>query len=905
VSKTDKSLRYGKCLVQREIGRGARSIVYLAWHEGLQIPVAVKVMKKEYGRQEEQFSERFVREARIAAQLTHTNIVRVYDCGETDTVYYLVLEYIEGESCRDKMAQWGAFDWQRAVQIMRQVADGLRYAAGKGIIHRDLKPENIMIDPDGDAHLADLGLAKEMLVTGASATADGDVLGTPYYMSPEQVRQPGDVDFRSDLYSLGATLYHMATGEVPFDAPTPFEVMAKHINEELPAPNERRPGLPQRLCDVIMRLMAKAPEDRYADYGGLIRDLDKLLADESLVAQDDGGVMAAVEDEISREPAAPRAAEAAPAPPAPPKESRPGPRPVTKVELPATIQNVRARLLALLALLTFAGLLLGIRHLVQGYGGSAAATVALLAVVLAAAGHAFARLSGPQAAEGEEGGALEDRLSSALSRVCARLDLPTPAVRACRGSDTCYSAGFFSRRGALWIPAEWASKAGLSERETDALLAQGMAAIYSGDSTIRMLLALPVGLLRLNRWAMNFLMRLARGRSAAFKLKLARAGGLVGTVLKCSVIALLFVLFRPAVLPGLLGVTAFILLVLVAAYERQVHFVGDRLASRALGNREAVESLIVATGLAGTETYRLLDDAAPSGVAGDWSGDPVPADVRPRWGEAILAQFCRYEPVPDVLSAARNMFAVTPSAAQRLSRLAGLRHGRRGLRAVLLQVQRLYAGLLDCSPRRLMYTADLAAAGLPAILGLAGAVLCVVMMAVLNLEGPGRRLAAFMAAEALLALTIGFAVTPWVCREVLSPAHVIWGVAVASVSFACSAVVLFSLLPWRGLPGYALMSWAGVIPFAVIATAAAVLYARLSPTLGVESRRSPRALSSKTAHTVAMLMDEDELRQIRPIRPEDQDALAAFRDEPADREPEEAPPQEAEPDAAQQPPEQE
>ncbi len=337
MTQSAKQQRFGKCLLERVIGSGARSTVYLAWHEGLQIPVAVKVMKRVTGPQEAQSTERFVREARIAAQLSHPNIVRVYDCGERGDSCYLVLEYIEGENCRDKLDQWGVFDWQRAVQIIRQVAEGLAYASRKGIIHRDLKPENIMIDNEGNARMADLGLAKEMVTHGSSATQDGDVLGTPYYMSPEQIRQPSDVDFRADIYSLGATLHHMVVGEPPFEAATPFEIMAKHLNEPLPDPRTRRPELSAALCAVIMRCMAKDPKDRYPHYAELIRDLDMLT---SCAPEEVASAPVSASTAAPRLPAAAPPALAALAASVPAAPERAAVRPV---ELPATRVQVRAR----------------------------------------------------------------------------------------------------------------------------------------------------------------------------------------------------------------------------------------------------------------------------------------------------------------------------------------------------------------------------------------------------------------------------------------------------------------------------------------------------------------------------------------------------------------------------------
>ena len=382
MTQSTKQQRFGKCLLERVIGSGARSTVYLAWHEGLQIPVAVKVMKRVTGPQEAQSTERFVREARIAAQLSHPNIVRVYDCGERGDSCYLVLEYIEGENCRDKLDQWGVFDWQRAVQIVRQVAEGLAYASRKGIIHRDLKPENIMIDNEGNARMADLGLAKEMVTHGSSATQDGDVLGTPYYMSPEQIRQPSDVDFRADIYSLGATLHHMVTGEPPFDAATPFEIMAKHLNEPLLDPRTRRPELPAPLCAVIMRCMAKDPRDRYPHYAELIRDLDMLTNGSA------DGIPLPPANAERREPAAPAlaaTAAVAQATAAPARALRP-------MDLPATRAQVRARATGLAALVGYVLLIVLLYQLLATHAGVLAATAGAAGMVLLAAGCAWAVL---------------------------------------------------------------------------------------------------------------------------------------------------------------------------------------------------------------------------------------------------------------------------------------------------------------------------------------------------------------------------------------------------------------------------------------------------------------------------------------------------------------------------------
>jgi serine/threonine-protein kinase len=193
------------------------------------------------------------------------------------------MDYVEGPTCRELVEERGRLDWKEAVEIARQVAHGLQYAASKGVIHRDVTPGNIIIDADGTTRITDLGLAKETAADATGLTRSGASLGTPYYMSPEQINSARDVDFRTDIYSLGATLYHMVCGTVPYTGTT-FEVMTKQVREPLPSPKTHVPDLPDALCDVLRKMMAKARSDRYDTYEDLIDDLEKLAAGEPVSA---------------------------------------------------------------------------------------------------------------------------------------------------------------------------------------------------------------------------------------------------------------------------------------------------------------------------------------------------------------------------------------------------------------------------------------------------------------------------------------------------------------------------------------------------------------------------------------------------------------------------------------------
>ncbi len=232
-----------------------------------------------------------MREARFAARLHHPNIVRVYDAGEQDGYFFMVMQYVDGPTVKDKLDGGECFTWREAVPIILAVCAGLQYAADEGVIHRDIKPDNIMIDRNGVPLLMDLGLAKGDAVLGAHLTQSADVLGTPFYMSPEQIRNPRETDRRADIYSLGATLYHMICGEPPFGGTSIYDVMNRHMREPLRSAREMAPDVPQPLCDIIAKMMAKERDDRYQDYSALIADLEHSLAGEGVAAQGAAGLL--------------------------------------------------------------------------------------------------------------------------------------------------------------------------------------------------------------------------------------------------------------------------------------------------------------------------------------------------------------------------------------------------------------------------------------------------------------------------------------------------------------------------------------------------------------------------------------------------------------------------------------
>ena len=262
------------------LGAGAMATVYKARQLSLDRMVAIKILSERYSKNPE-YVERFYKEGQAAAKLNHPNIVQAIDVGEAGGHYYFVMEYVEGHTLYDELASGKVFSEAEALRYILQVARALAHAHERGLIHRDVKPKNIMLTQDGVAKLADMGLARLAADEQAAQAEAGKAYGTPYYISPEQVRGEVNIDFRADIYSLGATLYHLVTGRVPFEGPTPAAVMTKHLKEPLIPPDHINTSLSMGLGEVVEVMMAKRRENRYPSTKNLLLDLEAVAAGES------------------------------------------------------------------------------------------------------------------------------------------------------------------------------------------------------------------------------------------------------------------------------------------------------------------------------------------------------------------------------------------------------------------------------------------------------------------------------------------------------------------------------------------------------------------------------------------------------------------------------------------------
>ncbi len=264
----------GAYKVVARIGRGGMGEVYKADEPALERSIALKVMSGSLA-QDRTFLDRFRTEAKAAASLAHPNVVNVFGLGEIRGLPYIAMEFVDGESVQQKVAREKKLGLRQAVVWMTEAARGLEAAARRGIVHRDIKPQNLLIDREGTLKIADFGLAKK-IDREVALTQAGVALGTPLYMSPEQGR--GDpVDWRSDIYSLGATFYHAIAGRAPFEADSALAVLTKHATAPLTPLNSVRPEVPPALSAIFSKMLAKAPSDRYASHGALVAELDRVL----------------------------------------------------------------------------------------------------------------------------------------------------------------------------------------------------------------------------------------------------------------------------------------------------------------------------------------------------------------------------------------------------------------------------------------------------------------------------------------------------------------------------------------------------------------------------------------------------------------------------------------------------
>jgi serine/threonine-protein kinase len=267
----------GRYRLDAQIGSGGMSTVYRAFDQTLERQVAIKLMHREIASDSDQL-ERFRREARAVAQLSHPHIVGVIDAGEDEGRPYIVFEYVEGETLKDRIRRMGRLPMDEAIAYAIEISRALGCAHARHIVHRDVKPQNVLIDAEGSAKVTDFGIARTLDQDGL--TADGRVLGTTDYVSPEQALGH-DVNGQSDIYSLGVVLYEMLTGDVPFHGENQVSVAMKHVREDMPDLQARRPEASATLASVLDRMTDKDLMRRYPDIETLVADLEESLAIEA------------------------------------------------------------------------------------------------------------------------------------------------------------------------------------------------------------------------------------------------------------------------------------------------------------------------------------------------------------------------------------------------------------------------------------------------------------------------------------------------------------------------------------------------------------------------------------------------------------------------------------------------
>jgi len=282
ISRFSPGAVIGDCVIIKELGEGGMGMVYLAHQISLDRPAALKVLHSQFS-EDRLYIGDFIKEARSAARLNHPNIVQAYAVGEDEGVYYFAMEFVEGSTLKDVLTHGGRIVVERALQIGMEMAKALDFAwTNQRLVHRDIKPDNIILTGAGGVKLADLGLAR--IAGDVREESAEELFGTPQYISPEQLLgKPGNN--RSDIYSLGATLYHAVTGQFPFNGDTATDIARAHLMEQLTPPSKAVPSIPKDVSQVIEAMLAKRPQHRYADAAELTQDLERLMRGEKPLRQ--------------------------------------------------------------------------------------------------------------------------------------------------------------------------------------------------------------------------------------------------------------------------------------------------------------------------------------------------------------------------------------------------------------------------------------------------------------------------------------------------------------------------------------------------------------------------------------------------------------------------------------------
>jgi serine/threonine protein kinase len=273
--------RFGPYEIRTKIGEGGMGAVYKGFHSHLEKDVAIKVLdlrKLQNQRKSLRYVERFRREAKIAAKLEHPSIVSTLDFGEKEHFFYLVMAFIEGESLQDYLARRRRLGVEEALKIVTSIAQGLGHAHERGIVHRDIKPGNILLSKDLKAYIADFGLVKSLEEEGQALTSPGMVVGTPAFMAPEQCLAQGDIDGRTDFFSLGLVLYQCLSGEVPVEGKFPGQILRNRVDKDLPPLTKHRPKLDRRINDLVMQMLVRDRDQRLGVAGLVVPKLEALLA---------------------------------------------------------------------------------------------------------------------------------------------------------------------------------------------------------------------------------------------------------------------------------------------------------------------------------------------------------------------------------------------------------------------------------------------------------------------------------------------------------------------------------------------------------------------------------------------------------------------------------------------------